>query len=190
MKTLKLTDGSSLDVAITSSGSSLVFVLDNFADCDPLVQQIKASALASLDDAPLTGKTITAITAVKSSGGVQLTFALSDTTKQQTLDDIAGGIAGCEVSSDLQQIVDYLNTLSAQAALRYYDLLVEQISSLSHMPFRCPRPRDAALAAKGYRYLLVEKYLVFYVVVGDTVQIRRILYARRNYQSVLADPMS
>ena len=52
---------------------------------------------------------------------------------------------------DLQQIVDYLNTLSAQAALRYYDLLVEQISSLSHMPFRCPRPRDAALAAKGYR---------------------------------------
>ena len=91
---------------------------------------------------------------------------------------------------DLQQIVDYLNTLSAQAALRYYDLLVEQISSLSHMPFRCPRPRDAALAAKGYRYLLVEKYLVFYVVVGDTVQIRRILYARRNYQSVLADPMS
>ena len=32
---------------------------------------------------------------------------------------------------DLQQIVDYLNTLSAQAALRYYDLLVEQISSLS-----------------------------------------------------------
>ena len=67
---------------------------------------------------------------------------------------------------DLQQIVDYLNTLSAQAALRYYDLLVEQISSLSHMPFRCPRPRDAALAAKGYRYLLVEKYLVFYVVVG------------------------
>ena len=91
---------------------------------------------------------------------------------------------------DLQQIVDYLNTLSAQAALRYYDLLVEQISSLSRMPFRCPRPRDAALAAKRYRYLLVEKYLVFYVVVGDTVQIRRILYARRNYQSVLADPMS
>ena len=106
MKILKLTDGSTYDVAITSSGSSLVFVLDNFAACDQLVQQIKASALATLDDAPLTGKTITAITAVKSSGGVQLTFALSDTTKQQTLDDIAGGIAGCEVSSDLQQIVD------------------------------------------------------------------------------------
>lgn len=106
MKTLKLTDGSSLDVAITSSGSSLVFVLDNFAACDQLVQQIKTSALVSLDDVSLNGKAITAITATKVDGGVQLTFTLSDTTKQQTLDDIAGGIAGGSVSSDLQQIVD------------------------------------------------------------------------------------
>ncbi|WP_205839867.1 carbohydrate-binding protein [Porcincola intestinalis] len=106
MKTLKLVDGSSFDVAVTSSGASLVFVLTSFADCDPLVQQIKASALASLDDAPLNGKAITAITAAKADGGVQLTFTLSDTTKQQTLDDIAGGIAGGSVSSDIQQIVD------------------------------------------------------------------------------------
>lgn len=106
MKTLKLTDGSSLDVAITSSGSSLVFVLDNFAACDQLVQQIKTSALVSLDDVSLTGKAITTITATKTAGGVQLTFALSDTTKQQTLDDITGGIAGGSVSSDIQQIVD------------------------------------------------------------------------------------
>ena len=106
MKTLKLTDGSAYDVAITSSGSSLVFVLDNFAACDQLVQQIKTSALVSLDDVSLTGKAITATTATKTAGGVQLTFTLSDTTKQQTLDDIAGGIAGGSVSSDIQQIVD------------------------------------------------------------------------------------
>lgn len=106
MKTLKLNDGSSLDVAITSSESALVFVLDNFADCDPLVQQIKTSALVSLDDVSLNGKAITAITATKTAGGVQLTFALSDTAKQQTLNDITGGIAGGSVSSDIQQIVD------------------------------------------------------------------------------------
>ena len=70
------------------------------------------------------------------------------------------------------------------------DLLVEQISSLSYVPFRCPRPRDAALAARGYRYLFVEQYLVFSAVVGGTVQLRRILYARRNDQSLLADSMS
>jgi toxin ParE1/3/4 len=86
---------------------------------------------------------------------------------------------------DLLDIIDYLNTLSPDAALKYYDLLTEEIASLSRMPERCPRPKDLALAAKGYRYLIVEKYLVFYVVVGDTVQVRRILYGKRDYQSIL-----
>lgn len=86
---------------------------------------------------------------------------------------------------DLLDIVDYLNTLSPDAALRYYDLLTEEIAGLSYMPERCPRPKDLALAAKGYRCLLVKNYLVFYVMDRDTVQIRRILYGRRDYSSLL-----
>ena len=86
---------------------------------------------------------------------------------------------------DLLEIIDYLNTLSPEVALRYYDLLTEEIASLATMPERCPRPKDLALAAKGYRYLVVKNYLVFYVVSGDTVQIRRILYGRRDYLSLL-----
>jgi len=86
---------------------------------------------------------------------------------------------------DLQDVVGYLNTLSSEAALEYYDCLVSEIASLSRMPERCPRPKDLALAAKGYRYLIVKNYLVFYVVSGDTVQIRRILFAKRNYQGLL-----
>lgn len=86
---------------------------------------------------------------------------------------------------DLAEIVDYLNTLSADVALRYYDMLVEEIAGLSTMPERYPHPRDLALTAKGYRYLIVKDYLVFYRVVGDTVQIHRILYGRRDYRSIL-----
>ena len=86
---------------------------------------------------------------------------------------------------DLREIVDYLNTLSPSAALRYYDKLTQEIASLSTMPERCPRPRDLALAAKGYRYLIVENYLIFYVVSGGTVQIRRILYGRRDDRALL-----
>ncbi|MBS5677894.1 MAG: type II toxin-antitoxin system RelE/ParE family toxin [Oscillibacter sp.] len=86
---------------------------------------------------------------------------------------------------DLLEIIDYLNTLSREAALRYYDLLTEEIASLATMPERYPRPKDLALAAKGYRYLAVKNYLVFYVVSGDTVQIRRILYGHRDYLSLL-----
>lgn len=86
---------------------------------------------------------------------------------------------------DLMDIVEYLNTLSPTAAMRIYDKITAEILSLSQMPERCPRPRDLTLAAKGYRCLIVEKYLVFYVVHQKTVQIRRILYGRRNYQQLL-----
>ena len=86
---------------------------------------------------------------------------------------------------DLEEVIGYLNTLSPDAASKYYDLLVEEIVSLSKMPERCPKPKDLALAVKGYRYLIVKNYLVFYVIIGDTVQIRRILYARRDYRVLL-----
>ena len=86
---------------------------------------------------------------------------------------------------DLEEVIGYLNTLSPDAASKYYDLLVEEIVSLSKMPERCPKPKDLALAVKGYRYLIVKNYLVFYVIIGDTVQIRRILYARRDYRALL-----
>lgn len=86
---------------------------------------------------------------------------------------------------DLKDLISYLNTLSADAALRYYDLIVEEIGSLSQMPERCPYVRNNPLKAKGYRCLVVGSYLVFYVVKGDTVQIRRILYGKRNYEWLL-----
>jgi toxin ParE1/3/4 len=87
--------------------------------------------------------------------------------------------------ADLDGIIDYLNTLSPQAAFRYYDLLAEKISSLSDMPERCPMARDTQLRLRGYRFLPVENYLVFFVITGETVQIRRILYGRRQYESLL-----
>lgn len=86
---------------------------------------------------------------------------------------------------DLRDIVSYLNTLSPQAALRYYDLIVEKINSLAEMPERCPFVRDVALKAKGYRYLIVDSYMVFFVLRDDTVQIRRIIYGKRNYEWML-----
>ena len=86
---------------------------------------------------------------------------------------------------DFIDIINYLNTLSADAALRYYDLLAEKIASLAQMPERCPYVRNIPLKAKGYRCLVVESYLVFYVVKGDTVQVRRIVYGKRNYEWLL-----
>ena len=87
--------------------------------------------------------------------------------------------------SDLRDIVDYLNTLSPDAAIRYYDLIIEKAGSLATMPERCPLAKDTQLRLRGYRTLLVKNYIVFYVINGKTVEIRRVLYARRQFEGLL-----
>ncbi|TEB13775.1 type II toxin-antitoxin system RelE/ParE family toxin [Pelotomaculum propionicicum] len=86
---------------------------------------------------------------------------------------------------DLNDIVAYLNTLSPDAAIKYYDRIVEKIGSLAEMPERRPLLKDPQLRLRGYRTLIVDNYMVFYVVKGDTVQIRRILYGKRQYEWML-----
>lgn len=86
---------------------------------------------------------------------------------------------------DLQDIIDYVNELSPDAALNLYDQIVEGIGSLSQVPGRCPLLKSPVLRAKGYRVLIVHNYLVFYVFNGNLVEIRRILYGRRQYEFLL-----
>lgn len=87
---------------------------------------------------------------------------------------------------DLREIVDYLNTLSHTSSINYYDLIIEKIGSLTEMPKRFALLKDTGLRLRGYRALIVDKYMVFYVIKGDTVQIRRILYGRRQYEWMLS----
>ena len=89
--------------------------------------------------------------------------------------------------NDLRDIVDYLNTRSPQAAVKYYDLIIERIEILRSMPNCCPLVRDAQLRLRGYRKLIVKSYIVFYVVKDEdkTVQIHRIIYGRRQYEKLL-----
>ena len=87
--------------------------------------------------------------------------------------------------NDLKEIVDYINTLSPDAATRYYDLIVKKVATLRIMPERCPLAKDTQLRLRGYRMLVVKNYIVFYVINGKTVEIRRILYARRQYNTLL-----
>lgn len=45
--------------------------------------------------------------------------------------------------------------------------------------------KNPVLRAKGYRMLTVHKYLVFYIVKAQTVEIRRILYGKRQFELLL-----
>ena len=87
--------------------------------------------------------------------------------------------------NDMQEIVNYINTLSPKAAIDLCDEIVAEIGSLAEMPMQCAPIRTPELRAKGYRALRVNNYIVFYIVDNDTVQIRRILYAKRHFDSLL-----
>lgn len=86
---------------------------------------------------------------------------------------------------DLQEIIDYLNEQSSNDDFKLYDDISDQVASFGELPFRCPLIKNSTLRLKGYRVLAVHSYLVFYVVKIDVVQIRRILYGKRQYDSLL-----
>ncbi len=89
--------------------------------------------------------------------------------------------------SDLVDIISYIsNQLSApQAAANLVDKLDRAISRLEQFPFSGhPYIKNQKLQDE-YRMLIVENYLVFYVVYDNVVEIRRIIYGRRNYENLL-----
>ncbi|KGP75099.1 RelE/StbE family addiction module toxin [Desulfosporosinus sp. Tol-M] len=86
---------------------------------------------------------------------------------------------------DLRDVINYLNELSPQAALKIYDEIVDSIASLEQMPLRCSLAKNTVLRSKKYRLLIVQNYVVFFIVSGNIVQIRRILYGRRQYEFLL-----
>ena len=87
--------------------------------------------------------------------------------------------------NDMREMVDYINTLSPESALEHYDLVIKKIHGLETMPERCPLCKDVQLRLRGYRTLLVKNYIIFFVLNGNVVEIRRILYFRRQYEKLL-----
>jgi len=52
---------------------------------------------------------------------------------------------------------------------------------LATNPYLGRVPNDAALLDLGYRYLVVQNYLIFYVVEERTIFVHRIVHGARDY---------
>jgi addiction module RelE/StbE family toxin len=88
---------------------------------------------------------------------------------------------------DLESIIDYISqTLEApQAALNLLDTIEKSIENLKCFPFAHRRYRPIKPISAEYRVLTVKNYLVFYVVLEETVEIHRIIYSKRNLPQLL-----
>lgn len=87
--------------------------------------------------------------------------------------------------SDLTELVTYINQFYAETALSYYDEVINAIGTLAQPLERCPWVSDETLRLKGYRWLGVKNYVIFYVIKERTVQIRRIMFNKRQYKDLL-----
>jgi toxin ParE1/3/4 len=86
---------------------------------------------------------------------------------------------------DLIDIFNYITQDKPSAAAAYLERFDNSISGLALNPFIGIVPRDGRLKRLGYRILVVDKYLVFYVVKSKIVQIRRIIHGARQYEFLI-----
>jgi len=83
--------------------------------------------------------------------------------------------------SDFLGVTEYLCTLAPEEAVHSFEQFMKETEVLRTAPKSCPFARDSQLRLRGYRTLSTEDYILFFVIDGGTVQIRRILYAKRLY---------
>ena len=86
---------------------------------------------------------------------------------------------------DLISIFDWIADDSPANADKFIRKLDQQILNLKNHPSLGRMPRDEKLKIAGYRVLIIESYLVFYMVRDKTVEIHRIIHGSRYLDNIL-----
>jgi toxin ParE1/3/4 len=88
---------------------------------------------------------------------------------------------------DLVELVSYLAAENPGAAVETLDRIEIRLQTLTAHPFVGRLPQAPKLTALGYRILVIDPYLVFYKVKGQTVLVHRILHGARDFLSLLSE---
>jgi len=86
---------------------------------------------------------------------------------------------------DLEDIFYYIAEDDPSSALAFLNEIDVAILHLEEFPEMGLIPKVRRLMNKGYRILIINEFLVFYVLIGNTVEIRRIISSKRNYARLL-----
>lgn len=92
---------------------------------------------------------------------------------------------------DVDEIFSYISLDNVTAAEDILERLDTQISNLADFPNMGSVLSDDefTLVQRGYRFITVQPYLIFYKVIDNTVIIHRILHGRRDYLRELFGPI-
>lgn len=80
---------------------------------------------------------------------------------------------------DLEDVIDYLSQFHANTAIKQYDRIVSKIQELPRYP-EMYKEYGTGHYRFNYRKMVVDDYLVFYVVLDEAIEIHRILHGKRD----------
>jgi toxin ParE1/3/4 len=86
---------------------------------------------------------------------------------------------------DLDEIVDYIYEDSPAASSKLLSKVENAVSNLTKFPLLGKPYDETKLPYKGYRYISVDDYLIFYKIENDSIAIYRIIHGARNYKSFM-----
>jgi toxin ParE1/3/4 len=86
---------------------------------------------------------------------------------------------------DLLSILEFIAKDSPSRAVSFVDKLDDRIGQLEEQPHLGRLPRHSRLREYGYRVLIIESYLVFYIIRGRTVEIHRVVHGSRNLDHLI-----
>lgn len=82
---------------------------------------------------------------------------------------------------DLEEIVLYIAKDSPKSAMEFHDKVIESALRLEEFPNLGRLVPDKKLKESGFRLIVIGKYLLFYKIYGEEINILRVLRGDRNY---------
>jgi toxin ParE1/3/4 len=86
---------------------------------------------------------------------------------------------------DFKEIITYIALDNPSAAEAIADKIKKSLSNLSTYPLIGKIPNEEELATMGYRFLVVQNYLIFYTIEDQIIWVHRIIHGAREFLSLL-----
>lgn len=85
---------------------------------------------------------------------------------------------------DLTEIISYVVADRPNVAEKLLGRFNIKLAGLASSPHVGNLPHEISLKQLGYRYLVLDNYLVFYVIDGHMIYVHRIIHGARDYKNL------
>ncbi len=85
---------------------------------------------------------------------------------------------------DLTEIISYVAADRPNMAEKLLDRFNIKLAVLAASPRVGHIPHESSLKLLGYRYLVLDNYLIFYVIDGSMIYVHRIIHGARDYKNL------